>query len=233
MFQYLLKKSQELFFSVLMCVSLVFFSQLIIVFFISNDKNFLMLMFFSQFLFMFIPALFLINYDNYQQNLFFQKLRQIKVKNNHYLFILLVVSIVQISGSLISISVQHLLPENIFHFIENFGGREDLQNLINFDSVDYKLVLLSVCLGPAIFEEHLFRGYLQNTLRKHFSVKHSIFLTSIIFSILHFDILNFLGIFLLSCVIGYYKEKTNSLILPMLIHFSNNLLSVLLYNFTI
>lgn len=85
-------------------------------------------------------------------------------------------------------------------------------------------VVMAVCFAP-ILEEYLFRGYLLNRWTLKFGAWPATLLSSFLFAVLHPDVLGAFVFAVFQCLL---YMKTRSLIGPMLIHFSNNLLAVLL-----
>lgn len=190
----------------------------------------LLLLFFSQFLFLFIPSLFLIYHQKY---ITINKNSVNSYKFNKIDVIIIIGTIIftQLIGILTSLAYEYLIPEHILQVIKELGGQEELMKMLSFENGNILIIILSICIGPAIAEEFMFRGYLQKNFTKLYSTKKSIILTSVVFSLIHLNVFGVFGIFLLSCVIGYYKEKTNSLLLPIIIHFTNNLFSVILSSY--
>ena len=81
---------------------------------------------------------------------------------------------------------------------------------------------------PAICEEFLFRGTLQNLLEKKSSKPHlAIWITAIIFSAIHLQFYGFIPRMLLGAYLGYLLYWSRSLWLPVLAHFLHNALSIL------
>lgn len=90
----------------------------------------------------------------------------------------------------------------------------------------FSIFLMSIL--PAVAEEFLFRGVLQTLLKKWSKNRHiAIIATSLIFAIIHMNPEQVLGILVLSLVLGYLYELTGNLIYPIILHASNNLLSVI------
>jgi uncharacterized protein len=82
---------------------------------------------------------------------------------------------------------------------------------------------------PALGEELFFRGIMQKQLKKMFSDPHlAIWTTAFIFSSIHFQFAGFIPRFLLGGVLGYVFYFTGSLWMPILGHFTNNALMVML-----
>lgn len=85
--------------------------------------------------------------------------------------------------------------------------------------------LAAVFLLVPTIEELLFRGFLQESLLKKFTSARAILLTSLIFSLFHFsasqginNILILSSLFVLSCLLGYLKERQRSLIPSIALH---------------
>lgn len=89
--------------------------------------------------------------------------------------------------------------------------------------VDYLLALLVMAAAPAIFEEILFRGALQQIFvgwtRNSFL---GIFVASILFSAIHFSYFGFLPRTALGLILGYVFYYSKNLWLNILIHFLYN-----------
>jgi membrane protease YdiL (CAAX protease family) len=84
-----------------------------------------------------------------------------------------------------------------------------------------------MALAPAIFEETLFRGALQNLLQKISQNPWiSIGISSVIFSAIHMSFYGFLPRFALGVVLGLIFHYSGSLWLAIIAHFFNNALVV-------
>ncbi len=90
------------------------------------------------------------------------------------------------------------------------------------------LAILLVAVQPAICEEFFCRGFLVATLRNIKSDWLIILLTSFFFGALHMDLYAFLPTALLGATFAYIALQTKSLLIPILLHFCNNALSVVL-----
>jgi len=90
--------------------------------------------------------------------------------------------------------------------------------------------LFIVAVLPAIGEELLFRGVLQNLIKKMTGSSHwGIWITAILFSALHLQFFGFLPRMLLGALFGYLLEWTGTLWLPMIAHFINNAAGVIIF----
>ncbi|MDP4687503.1 MAG: CPBP family intramembrane metalloprotease [Salibacteraceae bacterium] len=95
--------------------------------------------------------------------------------------------------------------------------------------MDLIINLLVIAVFPAISEELFFRGFLQNTLLKMGRNHHvAIWVTAFIFSAIHMQFLGFFPRLILGAVLGYSAMYSRSLIVPIIGHFVNNGLAVVL-----
>lgn len=88
------------------------------------------------------------------------------------------------------------------------------------------LIIISVAILPAIFEELLFRKGII-TLTKKYGALFSIILSAVIFGLIHGNIIQAIFAFFTGLVLGYVYIKTNSIGVCMLIHFINNMFGAL------
>ncbi len=92
---------------------------------------------------------------------------------------------------------------------------------------DYIISVIVIALLPAMFEEILFRGALQNLLSRWFKMPVlGIVITAIIFSAIHGSYLGFLSRFALGFVLGWMYYRTGNIWLNILGHFFNNAFAV-------
>jgi membrane protease YdiL (CAAX protease family) len=113
-----------------------------------------------------------------------------------------------------------LKAEQLFESFLNVSGMGPL--IIN---------LLVVAVVPAIGEELLFRGVLQDLfIRWSKNIFLGVLITSLVFALLHFQFLSVLPRFVLGMILGYIFVWTRSLWMPVLAHFINNALAVVYYH---
>ena len=90
------------------------------------------------------------------------------------------------------------------------------------------IVIMAVL--PALFEELLFRGILQQKLTQWWGNGHlAIFVVAIIFSAIHMQFLTFIPRFLLGMFLGYLLFWGKSLWLPIVAHFINNFIALITF----
>lgn len=88
------------------------------------------------------------------------------------------------------------------------------------------LLAVEIIILAPLAEEMFFRGFLYRFLRSRFSFIFSAVISSAIFSLLHYNISSFLGIFVLGLCLAYIYEKKQSLVYPVILHFLHNFLTL-------
>ncbi|MEC8853538.1 MAG: CPBP family intramembrane glutamic endopeptidase [Bacteroidota bacterium] len=93
---------------------------------------------------------------------------------------------------------------------------------------DLLINLFLIALIPAIGEELLFRGVLQQLFAKWTGKIHlAIFISAFLFSAIHLQFFGFSPRFVLGIVLGYMFYWSKNLWLPILAHFTNNALAII------
>jgi membrane protease YdiL (CAAX protease family) len=93
---------------------------------------------------------------------------------------------------------------------------------------DLGIAIIGIGIIPAIGEELVFRGILQSMLARHTNHTHvAIWVSAFIFSAIHLQIYGFLPRFLLGALFGYLYAWTQNLAYPILAHFLNNSLTLI------
>jgi hypothetical protein len=116
-------------------------------------------------------------------------------------------------------------------------SKEDLAKnlteiIVSYDTVsEFLIALIVIAILPAIGEELLFRGIFQNELKGILKNPHAaIWITGFVFSALHLQFYGFLPRMMLGVIFGYLYYWSGNLIVPMIVHFLNNALTLLAVN---
>jgi membrane protease YdiL (CAAX protease family) len=113
---------------------------------------------------------------------------------------------------------------------------EQFLNVTTFSGLIINLLLMA--LLPAVAEELTFRGVLINLFRvkgerlkvKGEGVPHlAIWCSAILFSAIHMQFYGFVPRMLMGALFGYMLVWTGSLWIPILMHFTNNAMAVIIY----
>ena len=122
------------------------------------------------------------------------------------------------------------IPESwriLFDKWEN-NYNEQVVAIIGLNDIgDYILALFIMAFLPALCEETLFRGGLQNFLTRSTKMPWlSIIIVSIIFSAVHFSWYGFLSRFFLGIVLGLIYQYSGKIWMNILGHFINNAIAI-------
>ena len=102
--------------------------------------------------------------------------------------------------------------------------------LLNANSIfEMAFVIIVVSVTPAICEEMFFRGFVQSSfelVRKPFV---AILITAIAFALYHFNPYGLLALIILASYLGFAAQTSQSIVIPMVLHFLNNFISVVMY----
>jgi membrane protease YdiL (CAAX protease family) len=105
---------------------------------------------------------------------------------------------------------------------------QQVEAIIGLNSFgEYVLALILMAFLPALCEEALFRGGLQNFLTRSTKMPWlSIIIVSILFSAAHFSFYGFLSRIFLGVILGLLYQYSGKLWLNIIAHFFNNALAV-------
>lgn len=138
----------------------------------------------------------------------------------------LVIAVGQIVAIILMFTYENVEPQQV--------AVNQIKNASTSTSLLVVLILCVIFIVPMI-EELLFRGFLQNWLKKFVSSGKAIIFTSFIFALFHFasaqgmgNIELIISLFVLSCFLGYIYERQKSLWAPISMHAIFNAISILL-----
>ncbi len=95
--------------------------------------------------------------------------------------------------------------------------------------IDALLIVVVVAITPAICEEVFFRGFVQKSFEQRLKPYWSALITAIFFGLYHFNPYGLLPLIALGFYLGWAAYTTNSIFIPMILHFINNFTAVTAY----
>lgn len=118
---------------------------------------------------------------------------------------------------------------SLINAISLIFSKNEIASTINGITENFPLIfaVLTVGLLPAILEESVYRGVLYNEYRKS-NPKIAIFLSALLFGLLHQNLNQFSYAFALGLVFALVIEATDSIVSTMILHFFINSTSVVL-----
>lgn len=103
-------------------------------------------------------------------------------------------------------------------------------NLLSTHSIfETSFIVFVVAAVPAVCEEFFFRGFVQKSLEQKYKPFLAAIITAFFFGIYHFNPYGMISLIALGLFFGYAAYKSNSIFIPVTLHFLNNFLAVLAY----
>jgi membrane protease YdiL (CAAX protease family) len=161
------------------------------------------------------------------------------LKPLHFLIaIAIVLASTPVVSWMVEFNSQLTFPPALANWEASLKASEELANqltrafLSGSTPIDLTINIFVIAIIPAIAEELLFRGALQQFIKMVFGNIHiAIFFTAIIFSAFHGQIYGFLPRFALGILLGYLFVYSGSIWTSILAHFVNNAISVCISHF--
>lgn len=143
-----------------------------------------------------------------------RKLSNYRFKFENYKIIALAILAAIMLDFGIGLPFYHLIPKPFFF-------QPDLTGL----SPRLNTIVVALILAP-FFEELIMRGVILDGLLQNKGAKTAILIGAILFTLMHLSVEKIPSLFFGSIFIGWIYYKTKSLMLPILIHLFNNLISI-------
>lgn len=183
----------------------------------------------------FIPALLMawVSYGSIKNYFGFNSVRP---SYKYILAALIAVSLIPINNFLAELNTSLHFPESMSAFEHSLRASEKSAEVLTYafikaDGLGMLFInLFIMAVIPAISEEFLFRGALQRIFTEWTKNAHwGIIISAFLFSAVHFQFFTFLPRFVLGIVFGYLLLKTGSIIIPIIAHFVNNAMAVIIH----
>ena len=91
------------------------------------------------------------------------------------------------------------------------------------------LVVAVVAVVPAICEETMFRGFIQKSFELKIKPVWAALITAVFFGIYHFNPYGMIPLIILGFYFGFAAYMSNSILVPMGLHFMNNFIAIMVY----
>ena len=101
--------------------------------------------------------------------------------------------------------------------------------LASHSAFEASFIIFVVAVIPALCEETLFRGFVQKSFEQKLKPFWSIFITAVFFGLYHFNPYGLIALIALGVYFGFAAYTSNSIFVPITLHFLNNFLAVLAY----
>ena len=119
--------------------------------------------------------------------------------------------------------------KNFLDMLDKLVEESYLQLLTANNLFEYIIVILTVSVTPAICEEIFFRGFVQKSFEYKQRPFTAILLTSLFFGLYHFNPYGLLPLIVLGMYLGFAVYKSNSIVVPIILHFLNNFIAIIAF----
>ena len=117
------------------------------------------------------------------------------------------------------------LFDSLDKLVENAYG-----DLLSANSIlEGLFVVIVVSVVPALCEETMFRGFIQKSFEFKLKPFWAALITAVFFGIYHFNPYGLIPLIGLGLYFGFAAYTSNSIFIPMILHFLNNFVAVILY----
>lgn len=183
--------------------------------------------------FVLIPILFIFFHLKLRMRFFFKVPKELY---QSFFMTLIIMFCFMVTNSIVIEWNQNIDLPDAFSPFENWAKNKELEleKLTNyltiFDSFgDLLIALIVIAILPAVGEELLFRGLIQNLFNKAFNNPHvAIWLSAFLFAVFHFQLYGIIPRMLLGALFGYLYYWSGYLSIAMLAHFINNGLTLIM-----
>ncbi len=103
-----------------------------------------------------------------------------------------------------------------------------METLIKNRSISNIILLIVVAFIGPIIEEIFFRGFIYSAFKKNWGTNAALFLSSLLFAIVHLDLFSLLPLMIIGWLLAYLFEKTKSLFPAIFLHAAYNLILILI-----
>jgi membrane protease YdiL (CAAX protease family) len=103
-----------------------------------------------------------------------------------------------------------------------------IEILVANRSISSNILLVVVAVVAPFSEEIFFRGFLYSAFKKSWGVNAALFLSSILFAVVHLELYSFIPLVIIGWILAYLFEKTKSLMPAIFLHGVYNLILILI-----
>ena len=128
------------------------------------------------------------------------------------------------AAAIASIIINVIITRLNISFFENYTG---YYNRYRMYSMPVLLMINSIAINPALFEELAFRGVLYNYLDKFLNARFVIIITAFMFAVVHLNLISLVLLIPFGIVVGNMRKRFGTIWYGVIFHFTFNLVTVL------
>jgi membrane protease YdiL (CAAX protease family) len=188
---------------------------------------------FIQIVFLLIPLWYLSG-TTWEERTDFLRLSKIEFNINLVINLVILALAFQLFYAAFSYFQEKLLEGT---YLTNFINIKKLRNnsirffFMDDSALNYIYGAIAIGIVPAICEEVLFRGFLQNSYKNQGKIKAAIFIPAVVFSVSHLNPVDMIPLFIMSVILAQISIKSGTTYYSILLHLIINLIVVLTLSF--
>ena len=128
------------------------------------------------------------------------------------------------AAAILSIIINIIVSKLNISFFENDTG---YYNRYRIYSMPALLMIYSIALNPALFEEVAFRGVLYNYLDNFLNERLVVIITAFMFAVVHLNLISLVWLIPFGIVVGNMRKQFSTIWYGVIFHFTFNLVTVL------
>ena len=137
-------------------------------------------------------------------------------------------------GLIVATIIASFIVQLLVGYLNEFVFQKDYSFYFVYAGHEYGnyIMIVSVALFPALFEELAYRGFLMQKLLRVVETREAIYITTILFFLIHFSMISFFWMLPFAFLLAYVRIKTNTLWYGVVMHFFFNLTACLVEIYT-
>lgn len=126
--------------------------------------------------------------------------------------------------------VTFAISTGVVHALDQLLGVPTLEYLAVYadNGVPWSVIVLLVCLQPAVVEELAFRGIVFAALRRVMGPVETVVVSAFMFMTIHLSPVNAPHLFIMGLALGFLRYRSKSLLPGVGLHFAHNFMCVML-----
>lgn len=119
--------------------------------------------------------------------------------------------------------------KEVFDWFDKQLGNLYVDLLTPGNAFEMVLVIFTAAVIPSICEEVFFRGYIQRSFEFKYSKLSAAIITGLFFGLYHVSPYGLIGLITIGFYLGFATYVSDSILVPVILHFLNNLTAVILF----
>lgn len=144
----------------------------------------------------------------------------LKFRNFNFIILIVSIAIAVVASVIVNLVVTKLN-------ISFFGTNSGYYNRYSIYTMPVLIMVYSIAVNPAIFEELAFRGVIYNYLNNFLDARLVVIITAFMFAIVHLNLISLLWLIPFGILVGVMRKRYGTIWYGVIFHFVFNFIAVL------